>query len=98
MKNSNVTLKELIEIATPFDPTAHSRENFLERITPELEQQFSEQYTEEFENLIKEKGVYFITDFSTKKIYGESKIKLSLCGKDKLPTISLKCELGRSLF
>ena len=69
MKTDNVTLKELIKIATPFDPSSHSRENFLDRITPELEQQFSEQYTEEFENLIKERGVYFITDFSTRRIY-----------------------------
>lgn len=97
MKGNNVTLQELIEIATPFDPSSHSKQFFLERITPDLEKQFSEQYTEEFENLITERGVYFITDFSTRRVYTKPKIKLSLCGKENLPTISINFEV-RSLL
>lgn len=91
MKDSNKTLKEWVKIAQPYDPSAHSRESFLERITPNLEEQFSEQYTEEFGKLIKERGVYFITDFSIRRVIREPKIKLSLCGKEELPTISLRC-------
>ena len=91
MKTDNVTLKELIEIATPIDKTAYTRENFLSRITPELEKDFSEKYTEQFKRLIEEKkAVYFIINFTKAKIMTSNPtIKLSTCGKEELPTISL---------
>lgn len=98
MSKDNVTLKALVQIAKPYDESSHCKETFLKNITPELEKQFAAQYSEEFEKQIEEKGVYFIVNH-LKGRFGDDKptIKLIMCGREKLPTISLNCKREKSL-
>ena len=92
IKENSTTLRELIELATPFDESSHSKEVFLQKITPELEEEFSEKYTEEFKKMIQKKGLYFIVNISKIKTIAEkTTIKLSTCGPENVPTISLNC-------
>jgi len=92
MKNN--CLRSLIEIATPIDPTTHSRKTFLEIIeqNPQLEDNFRRQCTIEFMLSIKEKGIYIIVDrVKNKQLFGDltPSIRLGYCGQEELPTITL---------
>lgn len=68
------------------------RNFFLRKIreNPELEYNFQEQLTEEFKAQMEEKGVYFIVNIIraglTKK---KPTLRLSICGQEEVPTISL---------
>ena len=87
------TLEALVQIATPYERHAYTREVFLQYITPELEEKFSELYTEEFGDAIEEKGVYFIVNYQKPSIFPRSRtIRIGLCGQEGLPTISLDLE------
>jgi len=84
------TLRALIEIATPYVECSYVKEHFLQNITPELEEQFVELYTEEFEKAMEAKGLYFIVNYPKSSfVRRDPSIRLFMCGRDELPTIAL---------
>lgn len=92
--DENTKLQELAEIAIPYDPSTHNKDEFISLVQkiPQLEDSFKSKYSEEFAESVREKGkIYFIVNHvswrSMVKI--EPEIKLYYCGQDKRPTISV---------
>lgn len=86
-----MTLSEIAEIATPYDPI-YKKETFLKLLhnNQKFSDSFNEQLTTEFEEEIKKKGVKFIlNNVSWKACNIKPSIRVDYCGKEAIPTISV---------
>lgn len=94
MTRDNTILEAIAKEAEPYDPSVANYGDLLEIINkdPGLKTQLKEKMTDEFLKKINEVGkCYFvINNVSYKhKIKSEKEVKLSYCGKEKKPLISI---------
>jgi len=91
----NKTLLEVAEIATSYSGIKSEQEDFIRIVkeNPELEDSFKSQYSEEFSNAVKKKGIYLIMNHRSWKKGTTKKptLKVYYCGREESPTISIDC-------